>query len=99
LNHSWGSVPAKLVSLNGSVNAVDLFAGVEVPQILDCVRSDVDVVVSSFAVVAEAVEVLDSQVQPLENKILSKNQNKKMSVVTWSLLINVPTVTRGADML
>jgi hypothetical protein len=87
------------VSLNGSVNAVDLFAGVEVPQIFDCVRSDVDVVVSSFAVVAEAVEVLDSQVQALENKILSKKQNKKMSVVTWSLLINVPTVTRGADML
>ncbi|TNN82745.1 hypothetical protein EYF80_006986 [Liparis tanakae] len=61
---------------NGSVDAVDKLCRQEVSQVLHAVRRDVCVVVATFSVVAEAVGMLQAQVQTLRTHTVKRMRQK-----------------------
>lgn len=65
LNDPRGSVSADEVCLQRLVDAEEQLGGLEVAQVLHAVRAGVLVVVPSFAVVAETVRVLQTQIEAL----------------------------------
>ena len=56
------------------VDAVDVFSRQEVAHILHCVRCGIYVIMTPFTVMAEAMGVLHTQVQPLVTTRKNKRQ-------------------------